>query len=915
VERGVREGRESVLILPGFADVRRARERFASTVAVGIDITTFEQWLESLWRQQGDGRQLVSTVLRRNLVAQACPAGESMLGRASQSPGTVELVARMAARSAGLVRGRGAGRAGESVERILQAYEQLLFDHGLIEPGEAVKQLSASEAVAGFTIAWDRFTDLSAAQIAFIGKLAQRNEVVVALTWEEGFAACEALTPIAEQLAEIASLHMRMHRPSAPSDELELLEATLYAPQSAIAPGGSVVLSEASGAEAEAVLVAAAAARAIGDGVEPGQVAVVFRDLSRHRDLVEAALWAEGVPFSVEFQSEFSATPLGSALLSLAGAVSGSRGREELLHLLRGPFSDVPAQAVDELDSRWRRTRVDDPGRLLSHASKLSPMTGRVIQLAEDVLRRTVTEETVEKWQEMVSTMLSVASEERRRHEADVRIDAAVHGRIMETVALMAASGVAVSGINLLMSLAQSMVSTGSAERPGTVQVTDAHRIRSRSFDAVVLGGLTADEFSSEKPEPLAATLLGGMGLSAGMDERLAERMLFYLVVTRARKRLELVRQSSDASGGARRPSVFWEEIRDLYRTPAQAAMGEDGQLEVSYRMTLGELEHAAPALTLNRREARELAAEGRLDAPGLSRGRVSQANETWPSADEFSVTELETYLDCPYRWFYSRVLRPVDVDRRFDARSRGSYAHAMLAGFYQIFTERGHSRVTAENLPDALNLLEEVVTALQLDPEWQTRGLKEELSASAARSWVKAAIEQDVDMLEGFETAAHEWAFGGDSGLAFEIAGVALRGKVDRIDQGPEGIVVTDYKSASVVHGQAGFAGHRIIQCVVYARAASTGFAAPAVAGVYRSLPTGVIRGFWNVDLASADPTVHSKDEVSAERFGELLTEVEMQISNAVEGIRARRIEPAPANRRSCALCEASSFCRRAYQ
>src|SRR5665648_182626 len=91
--------------------------------------------------------------------------------------------------------------------------------------------------------------------------------------------------------------------------------------------------------------------------------------------------------------------------------------------------------------------------------------------------------------------------------------------------------------------------------------------------------------------------------------------------------------------------------------------------------------------------KARALAREDRLTGEA---GRVLRDRHT------FSVSELEAYLNCPYRWFYERRLSGEPLDREVDALERGKLAHEAMRCFYEAWSEEGYERVTPETLPQA---------------------------------------------------------------------------------------------------------------------------------------------------------------------------------------------------------------------
>jgi hypothetical protein len=485
---------------------------------------------------------------------------------------------------------------------------------------------------------------------------------------------------------------------------------------------------------------------------------------------------------------------------------------------------------------------------------------------------------------------------------------------VVELASEISATAIRATGEQFARVLTRSSVTGGNTDALDCVQVTEAHRLRSRRFDVVVIAGLTAAEFSMDDREPLTASVMRDLGLSPGVATPLSERLLFYMITTRARVRLELVRQFADAGGNALRPSVFWEEVLDLYRTPSQASAGENGSLEVSHKVYLSSLDTAAPSFGQGRQSLRTEAASRAAEPLSRRQAKVEDPRGLWRESDEFSVTELEDYLACPYRWFYGRTIRPHEIDGQFAARERGSYAHAMIAAFYDRWRASGQRRVTHETLPEALRLLEEVSHAAGVDVSHRTRSLTEELSVAAARAWVRRSIEQDAVILHGFEPIACEWEFGQAAGAPFSFGGVRLRGKVDRIDRGTAGIVVTDYKSSSEVKGQRGFVPGGLLQAVVYARAAAEGLESELVSSVYRSFPTGRMRGLWNCDRAVTDTFVAKNDLVDDDALAALIEATEARVASAVTGIRDGEIHARPACKESCTYCGARLFCAEAH-
>ncbi|MRR13631.1 hypothetical protein EG835_14540, partial [bacterium] len=215
-----------------------------------------------------------------------------------------------------------------------------------------------------------------------------------------------------------------------------------------------------------------------------------------------------------------------------------------------------------------------------------------------------------------------------------------------------------------------------------------AERARVHRYRCVIAGDLADGSFPRSggedylsDPEVIRSFAAAGVDLSprSGIDE---ERLLFYQVVTRATDRLVLSRQTHDDNGRPVRGSTFVDEVLDLYRDPETRmhfngappcrSLGLDGlvqheQAPRTERRTLRA--HASddkPHSNERVEEARRRAA--RVVNP-LSEAARRQAEER----EAFSASELETYLQCPFRWCIQRLVQPRELDDTLDAAAAGS--------------------------------------------------------------------------------------------------------------------------------------------------------------------------------------------------------------------------------------------------
>ena len=80
------------------------------------------------------------------------------------------------------------------------------------------------------------------------------------------------------------------------------------------------------------------------------------------------------------------------------------------------------------------------------------------------------------------------------------------------------------------------------------------------------------------------------------------------------------------------------------------------------------------------------------------------------------SLSALERYQDCPFKFFASEVLRleePPEDDAAFSPRERGRFVHEVLQSFFEAWDRAGHGPITARMLPAARAVFAEAVEPL----------------------------------------------------------------------------------------------------------------------------------------------------------------------------------------------------------
>lgn len=886
----VSAGRQPVVVVPRMSDVRRVETDLVSLSPLGIGVRTAESWASGLWNLYGDGRSMIEPAMRDALLRRALPEGatrgeRALLTRVVKGLRPASVVDLDDIRPA---------RVASTISR----YRSLLQEYGLVEPSEAVELLAAGDTLPADPLIFQDFLSLEPGMVALIGALALGADVVVAVTWEEGYAPTAALNPLVTELLGVPGATLTALPPAAGSDEITRLADALYAGQRGVASEGGVTFGVTSGSLAELAFVAEQVRHHLDQGVAPERLAVVFGALPKRSGELARVFRTHRISFELDIARTIDATPFGRAYCGLLDLALKRSDRAAASGLIASPYSGIDEHSAQSIDQRWRKDRTQ-PGGLHHAIVESGSELGSALKLALKLAKEPLSPGRTRDYQILSDHLLRAAG---RMHGGGVAEDAAVHGSIGRVVAEMASvPGEPFKLEDLRSALSVEVAGGTRGETPGHVQVMEYGRLGARRFDVLIVAGLTEDEYGAtddlSASSRLAAAVSGHRGASAA--ERL--RTDFYHVVTRAQRHLVLVRQETGDGGAALQPSMLWEEALDVYRGDDEDPAGWPRSAPVRRTVTAFELPRVLPALTAEVKEWRGLAAADGADIGWTE----SQDRLGHPDAirepQEYSVTALERYLACPYSWFFGQVVRPRRIDSDIDALAKGNFAHQLLERFYKEW----QGRVTEQTLSAALSMFDELM-AEELDRAG-TQDLREERELLSMGSRARDVIVDDSVWAPGFEPYREEWTVGGER--AFEFGGVSIRGRVDRIDRGPQGLIVTDYKSSSVT-GQKSFAKEGRIQAVIYGVAASNAFDAPCVASVYRSLKKRTTRGWWLEGVWEATPRGFSgSDAVDTGRLDELVAQTESMVETAVAGIRAGDIgrRPAPG---ACRICGAKDLC-----
>lgn len=186
-------------------------------------------------------------------------------------------------------------------------------------------------------------------------------------------------------------------------------------------------------------------------------------------------------------------------------------------------------------------------------------------------------------------------------------------------------------------------------------------------------------------------------------------------------------------------------------------------------------------------------------------------AVDTAPTADpaarrpaELSPSAASMFQQCPKRWRHRYLDRLPDPPG--EAALAGTFAHRVLE---LLFQRERHDR----SIDVARRLAREVWPETEADPSFQALGLDD---AGARRfRWVAWTA---VEGLWKIEAPEHVEVLATERQVRTTVGVVPFRGVIDRLDDGPDGLTVSDYKSGRAPSAR--FAERRLSQVLLYAAA-----------------------------------------------------------------------------------------------
>ena len=1002
------------LIVPSSDTVLLVKRQLGAIqeLSVGVNVSTFDEWVRDQWKLYGNSDRLLSTTLRKvffQQVLDGMPADE--LGSLNAGKGTVELLSKLAPEyltELDQIMNYGQLSAGQmSACKVLERYKMLLEEKSYVEVCQCLDYLLQSIPAQGAALVFSRVEDLSEARLKFVRKLSQKREVSFSLYVPEGPAGYAA-----EQQLELVGgpgCDCRVNAEPAPaskSQELNDLLARVFRATEGneVTPSGAVTFLSPLGQLAEAESIS----RYISQRVESGSKSFVVytSDSQRVWDALSQKLAAKGIAAHYNRSVRIQDSLAGSAFTSLIDAYVTLSERSELeknidyqasdhqmgdmswwpprtlTDYLISPISGISVERAWMLDKSWRGNRTLYATRVLETLSKAAMSSrlcaetikslelGRIGSAAQRIIEYLSAETSDEQSeaaqskelllqnQESLKVMSKIVSSAQELHEAGLKLTPQT---LKSFIDLCKDQAVMIPVSNGIKSDIQVLIAP----------VNQAHSFEPHMFDTVIFQGMDTLNFGVKASDGALQEFIRHASKTPKVSEFARYQRDFYTALIGASTSVafEKVEQKDVFN------AVALSEVKACYPKDYAKKTGlVRGEEEVLVnllpqasnpervaelpKIESGEIDPKLKNIVVLPRHLTRETLEQELQ------GLIEVSREGLPL---LSASQIETYLECPYKWFTQRRIKISQVDTEFAPMQMGTFIHRVLELTHATLLAEAlgcdvaevdlaiepvllqdvvGSRITSDNLDHAKQVLD-TCFAQVWDEQFNNinrassnelipHSIQERKQVENIREELKDLLEFEASHFIGYQPRFFELRFGREENVV-EYAGAQFTGSIDRVDVNAHGqALIIDYKHKATKDLKAYSAKlsldselskevlPRHVQSAIYAqimRKQLTKYKLEPVAAIYlgtkeqKDKPSFALAGvateaatehIWNMnpeDKKLRDQAVMVVSQNSAE-FADYLDAWESLIAQKVQAMLSGDVRANPCDKDACKYC-----------
>ena len=1002
------------LIVPSSDTVLLVKRQLGAIqeLSVGVNVSTFDEWMRDQWKLYGSSDRLLSNTLRKVFFQQILDGmSADELGTLTTSKGTVELLSKLAPEyltELNQIVVSGQLSAGQmSACKVLERYKMLLEEKSYVEVCQCLDYLLQSIPAQGPALVFSRVEDLSEARLKFVRKLSQKRDVVFSLYVPEGPAGYAA-----EQQLELVGgpgCDCRVDTelaPAAKSQELNDLLARVFRATEGneVTPSGAVTFLSPLGQLAEAESIS----RYISQCVESGSKSFVVYTSNPQKvwEALSQKLAAKGIAAHYKRSVRIQDSLAGRAFASLIDAYATLSERAELeknidyqasehqmgdmswwpprtlTDYLISPISGISVERAWMLDKSWRGNRTLYATRVLETLSKAAMSSrlcaetikslelGRIGSAAQRIIEylsaeasdeqseAAQSEEALLQNQESLKVMSKIVSSAQELHEAGLKLTPQT---LKSFIDLCKDQAVMMPVSNGIKSDIQVLIAP----------VNQAHSFEPHIFDTVIFQGMDTLNFGVKASDGALQEFIRHASKTPKVSEFARYQRDFYTALIGASNSaaFEKVEQKDVFN------AVALSEVKACYPKDYAKKTGlVRGEEEVLVNLLpqASDQERVAELPTIESGEIDPKLKNIVVLPRHLTRetleqelhGLIEVSREGLPL---LSASQIETYLECPYKWFTQRRIKISQVDTEFAPMQMGTFIHRVLELTHATLLAEAlgcdvaevdlaiepvllqdvvGSRITSDNLDHAKQVLD-TCFAQVWDEQFNNvnrassnelipHSIQERKQVENIRENLKDLLEFEASHFIGYQPRFFELRFGREENVV-EYAGAQFTGSIDRVDVNAHGqALIIDYKHKGTNDLKAYSAKlsldselskeilPRHVQSAIYAqimRKQLTKYELDPVAAIYLGIkeqkdkPSFALAGMateaatehiWNMhpeDKKLRDQAVMVVSQNSAE-FADYLDAWENLIAQKVQAMLSGDVRANPCDKDACKYC-----------
>jgi len=494
----------------------------------------------------------------------------------------------------------------------------------------------------------------------------------------------------------------------------------------------------------------------------------------------------------------------------------------------------------------------------------------------------------------------------------------------------------------------EQMIANEDKDNLSRVKVLTPSQARNKSFKYIFIPGLLEGEFPAvnynkwlvkDKERKILENM--GIDLKTKNDLLITESYLFYKSILNSKKKIFLTYPTLGEGEGGAIISSFVEEVRNLFKEDTVHKkivhnydfIIEDKDEAFSLqelkdysvkRLPEAKLKKLIPAFEVEslRNSNQYTNADGLIDAPDI----LSELNRHFHQDYSYSASALESYVQCPFRFFIEKVLKLEEIkepEDRLDALQIGDLYHRILFKYF------------SNNFPgDWKQDLDKYLSGLESSAEkvFAEYEGKRSLSKGVWRVYreeilnnLKLLIEQEYN--NDFQTLPYKLEFG--FGIAKDYQDsedniedpveielidekMKLKGKIDRIDSriNQEDLMVYDYKLSDRRGKTKDFFDYNELQLPLYLLALEKMMPDKnLMGGAYYSVRDLNKKGLWKKEFVDYAPkTNRSSTVMDQDNWLRYFENLKAELENLLAGIKSGdyRLDP-----QECDYCDGKEICR----